>query len=218
MSYALPTPTSYVSSSWQSHKDRNPPSSEPGTDYAASYGSDLYAPADGVITYVKDDDSGGGGRTVRLKPHAGQETQSLHNSQIWVSPGQHVTRGEVIGKTGASGYGDPWYYGPHCHQTLWADVAWVGPTIDFALYTGNDPAPSDPTTEDDMAFTIYQSGGAYMILGPETFLEIGGELTKKTGVDGAEALALYQGLPGSKTVPLSRRQYDVLRIHTLASQ
>lgn len=156
--FHLPSNTSYVSASWQSHKNRNPPSSEPGTDYASSYGAPLYAPDNGVITYVKHDNGGGGGRTVRLKPDDGQETQSLHNSEIWVSPGQRVKRGQQIGRTGASGFGDDWYYGPHVHQTLWQDVAWVGPTIDFALYVGSAPAPTPtptPTTEDEedpMAF------------------------------------------------------------------
>lgn len=149
MAYRLPTPTSYVSSSWQSHKDRNPPSSEPGTDYGSGYGSPVFAVDNGSVVNVQSHPSSGTGRFVEYRLDDGRTSRTLHMAETWVSTGQRISKGQTIGVSGASGYGDDWYYGPHAHQTLWPNGAFQNPTIDFALYVGGD-APQPPDG-DDMA-------------------------------------------------------------------
>jgi hypothetical protein len=52
--------------------------------------------------------------------------------------GDTLTEGEVVGASGASGYGSDWYYGPHAHQTLWPHGSWEDATIDFELYVGEE--------------------------------------------------------------------------------
>jgi murein DD-endopeptidase MepM/ murein hydrolase activator NlpD len=153
--YALPTNTSYVSCSWSCHRNRNPCSSEPGTDYGSAYGSPLYAPANGTVYEVKNTTSGATGRYIAINLDDGRRTRSLHLSAISVSAGQRVSRGQLIGKTGASGYGSEWGYGAHVHQTLWSSWTYnfcCNCTIDFAVYVGNptpEPKPPTPTPPDD---------------------------------------------------------------------
>jgi hypothetical protein len=142
--YLRPSDTDWITASWQSHRDRNPPSSEPGTDYGSAYGAPLYAVDNGTVTYVKTSNSEATGRVIEYRLDDGRTTRSLHLSEVWVSVGQRVSRGQVIGKTGASGFGSNWGYGAHVHQTLWPGNAWSAPTIDFALYVGEEPEPPPP--------------------------------------------------------------------------
>lgn len=138
MGYLLPTTTDWVTCSWQCHRDRNPPSGEPGTDYGADYGSPLYAVGNGSVTYVKQDNSGAMGRVVQYRLDDGRETRSLHLSEVWVGVGDRVARGQQIGRTGGSGHGSDHGYGSHVHQTLWPGAAWAADTIDFEQYQEDD--------------------------------------------------------------------------------
>lgn len=154
MGYALATDTDWVTCSWQCHKDRNPPSSEPGTDLGAGYGSPVYAIESGTVTYIKTTNSGAMGRVVEYALDDGRTTRSLHLSQVWVGVGQRVSRGQQIAVSGASGYDNDWYYGPHDHQTLWPGAAWTAPTIDYMLYVGSEPAPEPPATPESTEVTM----------------------------------------------------------------
>ena len=168
MGLLLPTPEDYVSASWQSHKDRNPPSSEPGTDYGSSYGSAVFAVDAGVVVNVQTHAGGGTGRFVEYRLNDGRTSRTLHMSECWVSSGQGLSRGQQIGLSGASGYGDDWYYGPHAHQTLWPGGAFQAPTIDFALYVGGEPVPEPIILEDDM-IRIQATNRGIALLGPGYF-------------------------------------------------
>lgn len=191
--YHLPTTTDWVTASWQDHKDRTPPSSEPGTDYGAAYGSDLYAVEAGTVTYVKTTNSGAMGRVIEYALDDGRHTRSLHLSEVWVSIGERVARGQRIGRTGASGYDSDWGYGAHLHQTLWPGPAWAAPTIDFELYVGGPP-PTPPDDEEDtmpaMKGVNYQasSGTTVHIL----FNEASGFYVEHSGVPGEYNNSLAQ--------------------------
>jgi hypothetical protein len=140
--YRLPVDAP-VSCSWQCHRDRDPPSSEPGTDYASAYGTPIAAAGAGWISDVKSDPGDATGRFIQLSLDDGRTVRYLHLSTIWRGYGARVVAGEGLGESGASGYGNDWHYGPHVHTTLWNGPAWSGPTIDFALYAGEED-------EDDM--------------------------------------------------------------------
>ena len=83
-----------------------------GTDFAASTGTPIFATADGVVTYA-DWDSGYG-RLIRIQHDFGIETRYGHLSQIRVSVGQKVSRGERIGDMGSSGRST----GTHLHYEI----------------------------------------------------------------------------------------------------
>jgi murein DD-endopeptidase MepM/ murein hydrolase activator NlpD len=205
--YEWPVPsTDWVSCDWRCHKDRNPPSGEPGTDIGCSYGSLIVAPESGTVTYVKWDNSGGMGRTVQVLMIDGKETRPMHMSEIWVTSGQWVSRGEGLGLSGGSGFGDDWYYGPHNHQTLWDGPAWSGPTIDFELYVGEPtPPPEDDMTPEQARLlgeihqaiytTLSQPGGWKGI--NETLGEVwvaGGEVHQAVFIRASDGDGAWDGL------------------------
>jgi murein DD-endopeptidase MepM/ murein hydrolase activator NlpD len=146
MAYVLPAGTDFVSCSWQCHRDRNPPSTEPGTDYGCGYGTIVVAAGNGVISDLKTSNSNATGRYCTVDMDDGRRTRTLHMAEIWVGVGQRVTQGQHIGLSGASGYGDDWYYGPHAHQTLWSCYCYnfcADCTIDFHTHVG--PVVVEPT-------------------------------------------------------------------------
>jgi hypothetical protein len=140
MGYRLPSDTDWVTASWYNHCcERNPPSSEPGTDYGSAYGSPLYACGSGYVVDLSWSNGGGAGRYIAIDTDDGRRLRSLHLSDIWVGVGQRVEQGQQIGLTGASGWGSDWGYGAHVHQTLWdyhGQAFCSSCTIDFENYVG----------------------------------------------------------------------------------
>ena len=86
-----------------------------GTDYAAPYGTEIYAVGDGVITragYTK-----GNGNFVKIKHDDTYATQYLHMQKFasGISVGVHVKQGQVIGYVGSTGLAT----GPHVCFRFW---------------------------------------------------------------------------------------------------
>ena len=83
-----------------------------GIDLAGPTGTDIYATADGVVTY-----SGwqsGYGRIVIIQHDFGIETRYAHNSNNRVKAGQRVSRGQHIADMGSTGRST----GPHLHYEI----------------------------------------------------------------------------------------------------
>lgn len=83
-----------------------------GTDFAAGSGTPIYATADGVVTFAGWE--GGYGRHVEVRHEFGITTTYSHLSQIRVSVGQRVSRGDRIGDMGSSGRST----GTHLHYEV----------------------------------------------------------------------------------------------------
>ena len=83
-----------------------------GQDLAGSYGSPIYATADGVVTYAGWEN--GYGRLIKVQHAFGIETRYGHLSQIRVEVGQRVSRGDRIGDMGNSGRST----GTHLHYEV----------------------------------------------------------------------------------------------------
>ena len=86
-----------------------------GTDYAAPYGTPIYAVANGVVTkaaYTK-----GNGNYVKIKHDKIYETQYLHMQGFakGISSGVQVKQGQVIGYVGSTGLAT----GPHVCFRFW---------------------------------------------------------------------------------------------------
>ena len=94
-----------------------------GIDFAAGYGSPIYAVSDGQVSYAGW--HGGHGNYVRLEHGSGLATGYGHMSRIAVSPGTRVGRGQVIGYVGSTGLST----GPHLHYELLRDGHPVNPGI-----------------------------------------------------------------------------------------
>jgi len=92
-----------------------------GIDFAAAYGSPIYAVTDGRVTFAGW--HGGPGKYVRLQ-HGGNIGSGYgHMSRIAVKAGQQVRRGQVIGYVGSTGLST----GPHLHYELYRGGATINP-------------------------------------------------------------------------------------------
>lgn len=83
-----------------------------GTDMASSYGTPVYATADGVVKFAGW--SKGYGRLIKIQHEFGIETRYAHLSKIRVKVGQRVSRGDRIGDMGNSGHST----GTHLHYEI----------------------------------------------------------------------------------------------------
>ena len=92
-----------------------------GVDLDAPMGEPIRAAADGV---VKSAGWMGGYGNATVIQHAGSlATLYGHQSAILVSVGQHVSRGQIIGRVGCSGA----CTGPHLHYEVRVDGTPVNP-------------------------------------------------------------------------------------------
>jgi murein DD-endopeptidase MepM/ murein hydrolase activator NlpD len=82
-----------------------------GVDYAAPTGTDIHSTADGVISFIGQQN--GYGNVVVVRHQGAYSTLYGHMSRFepGVVKGTHVTQGEVIGHVGQTG----WATGPHVH-------------------------------------------------------------------------------------------------------
>ena len=97
-----------------------------GIDIGASYGADIVAMADGKVTLASW--NGGYGKCVVVNHGGGLTSLYGHNSDILVSYGQEVKKGQVIAKAGSTGVST----GPHLHF----EVRKNGSTTDPRGYVG----------------------------------------------------------------------------------
>lgn len=99
---------SYISSEFGEYRSPSDPS-HMGMDFAANTGVPTYAAADGTVLYAFYSDSAG--NWVVINHGNGLVTKYMHHSEIYVSEGQYVTKGQQIGAVGSTG----WSTGPHLH-------------------------------------------------------------------------------------------------------
>jgi hypothetical protein len=120
-----------------------------GIDFAIPSNTPVLAADDGTVIYSEWSDSGGWGVVI---DHANDRTAYFHNNQLYVYPGQHVSRGQLIALSGSTGNST----GPHVHfevrdlLTPWHSIdpyGWTGRGQDpwswdmGYLWTSNPPVP-----------------------------------------------------------------------------
>ncbi|OGZ54339.1 MAG: hypothetical protein A3H64_01585 [Candidatus Ryanbacteria bacterium RIFCSPLOWO2_02_FULL_45_11c] len=90
-----------------------------GIDFGAPIGTPLYAAESGVVWETGDTDAFPGclsyGKWILIKHPNNLATLYAHLSQIIVTRGTSITRGDLIGYTGDTGYAT----GPHLHFTVY---------------------------------------------------------------------------------------------------
>ena len=91
-----------------------------GIDYAASYGTPIYASEDGVVTCAQW--SGNYGYLIKIQHSGGFETRYAHCSRFAVSVGAEVKKGDLIAYVGSTGNST----GPHVHL----EIRYKGESID----------------------------------------------------------------------------------------
>jgi peptidase M23-like protein len=120
-----------------------------GIDYAIAANTPVVAADEGNVIYSEWSDSGGWGVVI---DHADNRTAYFHNNKLFVYPGQHVLRGQLIALSGSTGNST----GPHVHFEVrdllspWHSIdpyGWTGPGPDpwrwdlGYLFTSNPPVP-----------------------------------------------------------------------------
>ena len=110
-----------------------------GVDFKVSIGTTVYAPADGVVTYASF--MRGGGYTVILNHKDGYSTVYMHLSKFDVRKGDIVHLGQIIAKSGNTGYST----GPHLHYEIHVNGRAVDP-LKVDLPSGN-PATAKKLSE-----------------------------------------------------------------------
>jgi len=161
-------PVSYTGiSSHRAHTRRVPPSQEAGVDYYCPIGTPVVAPAAGRVVAVGGGTGPATGRFVTIDLDDGRRVRFLHLSAWRTSVGDEVDGGDLIGLSGASGYGSEYFGasspsripantgGPHVHVTLWPRHAYSfgvnAGTLDFDAYADNNaPALGGGGSEEDM--------------------------------------------------------------------
>jgi murein DD-endopeptidase MepM/ murein hydrolase activator NlpD len=92
-----------------------------GLDIAADYGSKVRAAAAGTVIFAGWKNNGGGYQ-VWIAHGSGLYTTYNHMSAVSVGRGQHVARGQQVGRIGQSGNAT----GPHLHFEVWRGPVWDG--------------------------------------------------------------------------------------------
>jgi murein DD-endopeptidase MepM/ murein hydrolase activator NlpD len=94
----------------------------PGIDLSGTYGTPIYATADGTVLR-SGWNSGGYGNLVEIDHGRGITTRYGHMSAVLVSAGQRITRGQQIGRMGSTGRST----GNHLHYEVRIDGRAVNP-------------------------------------------------------------------------------------------
>ncbi len=103
-----------------------------GLDIGGAYGASEVAALDGTVSYVGWDPYGGGNYVVVTTYTGGIQVQAkyLHCSNVYVSVGQSVVKGQKVASCGSTGSAT----GPHLHFTLTINGSNVDPMDYFYKY------------------------------------------------------------------------------------
>ena len=94
-----------------------------GMDIAADQGTPVRAPSAGTV--IELGDFFFSGKLVYIEHGQGMISLFAHLSEINVSLGEQVAKGQIIGKVGATGR----VTGPHLHWSLGLNGSWIDPAL-----------------------------------------------------------------------------------------
>ena len=92
-----------------------------GLDFAGKAGSDIYAVADGIVSWTGK--RGGYGQMVDIDHGNGYVTRYAHNKTLNVQVGDRIMKGQVIAEMGSTGRST----GPHVHFEIIRDGKTINP-------------------------------------------------------------------------------------------
>ncbi|MDC4233814.1 peptidoglycan DD-metalloendopeptidase family protein [Actinomyces sp. B33] len=112
---------------WRTHPVLGYAKFHQGVDFGAACGDKVYAVADGVVSAVSSSVSAGTYVDVNHGMMGGESTltEYLHLQAVYVSPGQSVSAGTVLGEVGMTGYAT----GCHLHFGVTKSGAYVDPLM-----------------------------------------------------------------------------------------
>lgn len=92
-----------------------------GLDVGANYGTEIFAPADGIVTFAGK--KAGFGLFVQIDHGYGIETIYAHSQKILTKTGRKIKRGDLLAKVGSTGSST----GPHLHYEVRVNGTAVDP-------------------------------------------------------------------------------------------
>ncbi|MGA8205394.1 MAG: M23 family metallopeptidase [Woeseiaceae bacterium] len=107
------------------------PANHTGIDFAGKLGDDVFAVADGVVTWSAD--RYGYGEMVEINHGNGYSTRYAHNEDLVVSVGDEVKKGQVVAHMGDTGRAT----GPNLHFEVLKDGRRVNP-VNFIRETSSN--------------------------------------------------------------------------------
>jgi murein DD-endopeptidase MepM/ murein hydrolase activator NlpD len=110
-----------VTSDFQGHLNRTPPSTAPGVDWAAPRMTPVHAAAAGRVNASRF--RTGGGRSMWINHGGGLWTYYAHLKWTCVLGFEDVEQGQMIGFVGSTGRST----GPHLHFSVKLDQEWMDP-------------------------------------------------------------------------------------------
>jgi hypothetical protein len=181
----------------------NPAGGHNGDDYKSWVGEPIYAAGDGEVIHAGQFDStyadnfgwnlnyGGNMVVLNLDGDAGPYVEYGHMDKIYVSAGQRVRRGQVIGTTGATDGGTGVITGPHLH------VGCLPPNFNLNTNTYGRVNPDLYLTDypDDAGTISAQSATITPIQEEEEDMALSDDDLRKVYE------AVWFGTPGARLVP-----------------
>lgn len=107
---------------WRIHPTLNKKKFHKGIDLKAKRKTSIFAPADGVVSYIGYQKKSGFGKLLVLTHNYGFKTYYAHLNKIPVKLGQIIIKGQEIALSGNTGRSS----GPHLHY----EVRYIGVSID----------------------------------------------------------------------------------------
>jgi len=107
---------------WRTHPTLNTKKFHKGIDLKASRKTAIFAPADGIVSYIGFQKKSGFGKLLILTHNYGFKTYYAHLNTIPVKLGQVIMKGQQIALSGNTGRSS----GPHLHY----EVRYIGVAID----------------------------------------------------------------------------------------
>ncbi len=107
---------------WRIHPTLNTKKFHKGIDLKAKRKTPIFAPADGIVSYIGFQKKSGFGKLLVLTHNYGFKTYYAHLNNIPVKLGQIITKGQEIALSGNTGRSS----GPHLHY----EVRYIGISID----------------------------------------------------------------------------------------
>lgn len=113
-----------VTSTFQGHLDRDPPSTAPGTDFGADLGEPVFAPVSGTVNASRWTTLGGRSLWIHDKDDPAEIRVYMAHFEIVKTLGfERVRAGDLVGFVGSTGRST----GPHLHLSLKLNGRYVDP-------------------------------------------------------------------------------------------
>ena len=100
-----------------------------GLDFKALIGTQIYAPANGVVVIARNYDPGGYGKMIVIAHNFGFKTLFAHLSNVFIKEGDIISKGTLLGLSGNTGTST----GPHLHYEVKFAEKYTNP-IDFVYW------------------------------------------------------------------------------------